>query len=81
MTVFALLCTAGLNDTAYYPSTTAPMSSLTIYNSSSSRYTLTVMSYVSLLIPFVAAYITYAWYSINRKKISRDELNSGEYSY
>jgi len=81
LTVFALFCTAGFNDTPFYPSTTAPMSSLTIHNSSSSRYTLTIMSYVSLLIPFVAAYIAYAWYSVNRKKITKEEVNSGEHSY
>jgi len=80
LTVFALFCTAGFNDTPYYPSTTAPMSSLTIHNSSSSHYTLTVMSYVSLLIPIVAAYIAYAWYSINRKKITAGENNS-DHSY
>jgi cytochrome d ubiquinol oxidase subunit II len=81
LTVFALFCLAGFNNTPYYPSISDPQSSLTIYNSSSSHYTLTVMSYVSLLIPFVIAYIWYAWRSINKKKITEDEINSGSHTY
>ena len=69
LTVFALFLLAGFNNTAYYPSTFDLQSSLTIHNSSSSHYTLTVMSYVSLLVPFVIAYIWYAWKAINNKKI------------
>lgn len=65
--VLALLLTAGWNGTAYYPSLADPQSSLTIANSSSSLFTLQVMSGVSLLIPFVAAYIGYAWRLLDRK--------------
>ena len=68
VTVLALLLTAGWNGTAYYPSLTDPQSSLTIRNSSSSLFTLQVMSWVSLLIPFVVAYIWYAWRSLARKE-------------
>ncbi|MCE1199340.1 MAG: cytochrome d ubiquinol oxidase subunit II, partial [Marinilabiliales bacterium] len=68
-TVLALLLLAGFNDTAYYPSSSDLQSSLTIQNSSSSLYTLTAMSYVSLMVPFVLAYIWYAWRSIDNQKI------------
>ena len=71
MSVFFL---AGFNGTAYYPSCTDLQSSLTIRNSSSSYFTLKVMSWVSLLIPFVVAYIAYAWHAMDRKKISSDEI-------
>ena len=81
LTVFALFCLAGLNHTAYYPSTSDIGSSLTISNSSSSRYTLVAMSYISLLIPFVIAYIWFSWLSINRKKIDKAEMEDGEHSY
>ncbi len=81
LTVFALFLLSGLNKTAYYPSTSDIASSLTIHNSSSSHYTLTVMSYVSLLVPFVAAYIWFAWRSINKKKIDAEEMESGGHSY
>ena len=57
------------NNTAFYPSKFDPQSSLTIYNASSSPYTLTVMTYVALAIPFVLAYIAYVWYLMNREKI------------
>jgi cytochrome d ubiquinol oxidase subunit II len=57
LTVFSLFLLAGFNNTAFYPSTYDLQSSLTIENSSSSRYTLVVMSYVSLMVPFVLAYI------------------------
>ncbi len=80
-TVLALLLTAGWNDTAYYPSLADTQSSLTIYNSSSSEFTLKVMSGVSVLIPFVVAYIWYAWRSINRKPVTRSEINEGEHIY
>lgn len=79
--VFSLFLLAGYNNTAYYPSTHDLQSSLTIRNSSSSRYTLTIMSYVSLLVPFVAAYIFIAWRSINRKKITVEELQSESHAY
>ena len=81
LTVFALFCIAGLNNTAYYPSVTDLQSSLTIHNSSSSLYTLTVMSYVSLLVPFVVAYIWYAWKAINNRKIDEAEMEEGGHSY
>ncbi|MDR0973561.1 MAG: cytochrome d ubiquinol oxidase subunit II [Prevotellaceae bacterium] len=74
LTVLSLLLTAGYNGTAYYPSTADLQSSLTIANSSSSEFTLRVMFYVSLLVPFVLAYIFYAWRSIDRKQITADEL-------
>lgn len=67
LTVLALLSIAGLNNTAYYPSLTSPQSSLCLANSCSSEFTLSVMSIVSLLIPFVLAYIVYAWWAIERK--------------
>lgn len=74
LTVFALFLVAGLNNTCYYPSLADLQSSLNIQNSSSSKYTLTAMSYVSLLIPFVIAYIWYAWKSINSEKITEEEV-------
>lgn len=81
LTVFALFLLAGFNNTAYYPSTADLQSSLTIQNSSSSHYTLTAMSYVSLMIPFVLAYIVYAWRSIARKKVSADSLKDEFHTY
>lgn len=80
-TVLALLLIAGFNNTAYYPSTFDLQHSLTIENSSSSIFTLTAMSYVSLLVPFVLAYIFYAWKSINNKKITEDEMNEDIHVY
>lgn len=80
-TVLALLLTAGWNNTSYYPSLADTQSSLTIYNSSSSLFTLQVMSVVSILIPFVAAYIWYAWRSMNRKPVTRSEIEDGEHVY
>ena len=81
LTVFSLFLLAGFNDTAYYPSTFDLQSSLTITNSSSSSYTLTVMSYVSLLVPFVIAYIWVAWRSIDNKKIDSIELENESHVY
>ena len=81
LTVWSLLMSVGFNNTAYYPSTFDLQSSLTITNSSSSQYTLTVMSYVSLFVPFVLAYIWYAWKSINNKKIDNDEINTESHLY
>lgn len=74
LAVLALFLLAGFNNTAYYPSSTDLQSSLTIYNSSSSKFTLTAMSIVSLLIPFVAAYIWYAWWSMDREKLTPEEV-------
>lgn len=81
MTVLALLLTAGYNNTAYYPSTYDLQSSLTLANSCSSQFTLNVMAYVSLLVPFVLAYIYYAWRSIDIHKITDKEMKSGGHSY
>lgn len=80
-TVLALLLTAGWNDTAYYPSLADTQSSLTIFNSSSSRFTLQVMAVVSLMIPMVLAYIWYAWRSMNRKAVTREEVQSSDHVY
>ena len=74
LTVLALLLCAGWNHTAYYPSVADLQSSLTIQNSSSSPFTLQVMSIVSLLVPFVLAYIFYAWRSIDLFKITSDAM-------
>jgi len=80
LTVFSLFLLAGFNNTSYYPSVADLQSSLTIQNSSSSHYTLTAMSYVSLIIPFVLIYIIYVWRIINRKKIEVKDLE-GEHVY
>jgi len=81
LTVFSLFLLAGFNNTSYYPSTSDLQSSLTIMNSSSSHYTLVAMSYVSLLVPFVLAYIAYSWWSINRKKITQEEMEEDSHAY
>lgn len=81
LTVLSLFLVAGYNNTAYYPSTFNLQSSLTIYNSSSSKFTLTVMSFVSLLVPFVLAYIWYSWKSINSKMIDEDEMKNEGHVY
>ena len=73
LTVFALLLLAGWNNTAYYPSLTDMQSSLTIFNSSSSKFTLQAMSIVSLLVPFVVAYIWYVWWALSRKRVTKTE--------
>ena len=78
LTVLALLLSVGLNNTAYYPSNADLQSSLTIANSCSSEFTLQVMSVVSILIPFVLAYIVYAWYTIDKKKLDKEELATDE---
>lgn len=78
LAVFSLFLVAGYNNTAFYPSSVDIQSSLTIAKASSSHFTLTVMSYVSLMVPFVAAYIWFAWKAINKKRITKDELTSGE---
>ena len=78
LTVTALLLCAGWNNTAYYPSTADLQSSLTIANSCSSEFTLRTMAFVSLLIPFVLAYIAYCWYSLDKKKIDKAEIAHGE---
>ena len=78
LTVLALLLTSGLNNTAYYPSNADLQSSLTIVNSCSSEFTLSVMAVVSILVPFVIAYIVYAWYSIDKKKLDKEEISTDE---
>jgi len=78
ITVLSLLLLAGFNNTAFYPSTFDLQSSLTIENASSSHFTLTAMSYSSLMIPFVIAYIWYAWRAINSNKIDEDEMSSDD---
>lgn len=75
LVVLTLFWVAGYNNTAYYPSLLDVDSSLTIRNSSSSEFTLSAMSIVSLLIPFVLAYIVYAWYALDRVKITAKEIN------
>ncbi len=78
LTVLTLLLCAGLNNTAYYPSNADLQSSLTIANSCSSYFTLKTMAVVSILIPFVLAYIVYAWYSIDKKKLDKQEILTDE---
>ena len=74
LTVLALLLCSAWNHTAYYPSTADLQSSLTLANSCSSEFTLRTMFYVSLLVPFVLAYIVYAWYAIDKKKLDKQEI-------
>ena len=81
LVVMTVLFLAGFNGTSYYPSVTDLQSSLTIRNSSSSQFTLQVMSIVSLLIPFVLAYIVYAWRQMDKKKITEDEIAQSEHKY
>ena len=81
LTVLALLLVAGYNNTAYYPSTHDLQSSLTLANSCSSQFTLKVMAYVSILVPFVLAYIFYAWRSIDNRKIDAKEMEEGGHAY
>ena len=76
LTVLALLLCSAWNHTAYYPSTADLQSSLTMANSCSSEFTLRVMFYVSLLVPFVLAYIVYCWRAIDKKKLTREEIQS-----
>ena len=75
LTVLALLLCAGWNNTAYYPSIADLQSSLTIQNSSSSLFTVKVMSYVSIIVPFVLAYIFYAWRALDLHKINSKEMS------
>lgn len=81
LAVMAVLMLAGYNGTAYYPSSADLQSSLTIENSSSSEFTLKVMTYVSFIIPFVLAYIVYAWRSMDRKPITSVELETTSDKY
>ena len=81
LVVMAVFFLAGFNGTAYYPSIADLQSSLTLANSCSSQFTLTVMSCVSLLIPFVLAYIVYAWRQMDKKKITQEEIKSSSDIY
>ena len=81
LVVLVLFLIAGWNNTAYYPSTADLPSSLTIQNSSSSEFTLKAMFYVSFLVPFVLAYIVYAWRTIDRKAIDRKEIAEDDHAY
>ena len=81
LTVLALLLSCAWNHTAYYPSTADLQSSLTLVNSCSSEFTLRTMFYVSLLVPFVPAYIIYAWRAIDKKKITKEELQGDDHAY
>ena len=80
LVVLPLLLMSAWNHTAYYPSTADLQSSLTIVNSCSSEFTLRTMAIVSLLIPFVLAYIAYAWYAIDKKKLTKEEI-SDDHAY
>ena len=81
LVVLVLFLIAGWNNTAYYPSTADLQSSLTIQNSSSSEFTLKAMFYVSFLVPFVLAYIVYAWRTIDKKEIDRKEIAEDDHAY
>lgn len=81
LAVLALLLTVGYNNTAYYPSAADLQSSLTLSNSCSSLFTLKTMAYVSVFIPFVLAYIIYAWRAIDRKPITADEMKESDHAY
>jgi cytochrome d ubiquinol oxidase subunit II len=81
LVVLALLFMAGYNNTAFYPSTADLQSSLTIHNASSSRFTLVTMGYVSLLVPFVLAYIWYTWSQLMHKKIDEADVKNDDMAY
>lgn len=81
LAVFALFLIAGFNGTPFYPSSFDPQDSLTIRNASSGYFTLKTMMYVSFLIPFILAYIWHAWRSINRQKITEEEMKSEGHTY
>ncbi len=81
LTVVGLLLNVGYHNTSYYPSTADLQSSLTIFNSSSSKFTLSVMAGVSILVPVVLGYIIYAWRAMNKKKITIEEVKGDTHSY
>lgn len=82
MVIISLFCVLGYNNTAYYPSLTNPADSLTIVNSSSTEFTLRVMSYVSILVPFVIAYIAYVWRKMDATPITPKEIETeGDHQY
>ena len=78
LAVMALFMVAGYNNTAYYPSTYDLQASLTLTNSCSSEFTLRTMAVVSLIIPFVVAYIAYFWHKMDKKSLTTEELNNSE---
>lgn len=78
LSVMAVFMIAGYNNTSYYPSTADMQSSLTIANSCSSEFTLRVMAIVSLIIPFVVAYIAYFWHKMDKQSLTSEELNRSE---
>ena len=81
ITVMAIFFLAAFNHTAYYPSTYDLQSSLTLANSSSSKYTLVSMAYVSLMVPFVIAYIAWAWKALDSHKLSKEEMEKEKIKY
>ncbi|EAL7209571.1 cytochrome d ubiquinol oxidase subunit II [Campylobacter coli] len=81
LAVFALFLSIGLGSSAFYPSLSDLQNSLTIRNASSSYYTLSVMAYVSLLVPFVLAYIIYVWNAMDKVKITREEIANDDHAY
>jgi len=81
LVVISLFLILGYNHTAYYPSLADMQSSLTIQNSSGSRYTLIAMSYVSLMVPFVLGYIIWAWRVMNSKKMTINEVKNDPHHY
>lgn len=81
LVVASLFWVAGYGDTAFYPSLINPMDSLTIRNASSSEFTLRTMSYVSILIPFVLAYIAYVWRAMDKKKLTPEAIEATDHKY
>lgn len=78
MAVMAIFMIAGYNGTAYYPSVAALQSSLTLANSCSSEFTLKTMAIVSLIIPFVVAYIAYFWHKMDKKQLTSEEMETSD---
>ena len=78
LAVMALFMIAGYNNTAYYPSTMDLQDSLTLANSCSSQFTLKTMAVVSLIIPFVVAYIAYFWRQMDKKSLTTEELKNAD---
>ncbi len=78
LAVMAIFMIAGYNGTAYYPSTADIQCSLTLSNSCSSEFTLKTMAIVSLIIPFVVAYIAYFWRQMDKKSLTKNDLEKGE---
>ena len=81
LAVFAVFLSLGLGGGVFYPSLSDIQSSLSIKNASSSTYTLSVMAYVSLLVPFVLGYISYVWRAMDKVKVSKDEMNESHHLY